>query len=299
MKKLFFTFVLMNFAFLLSCKKDESSTIDIEETAQQMGDIMASVDESGGSGGTLAYIDKTLDRFEPKTIFDYFIESSFAITCTASGGGFGVCSGNTVTRTFSSCSMGLATLNGTVTLNWSDLANDNTCQMTTAGHNITRNPNFTITGRRGATLTVSKSGTNGQKIEFVSAGNFYLSNDGIRRVFTTSTGSTLFDFTTTIADTSQGRVNISGTSRAGRILNGGQIVVTNNLSSEVCTYVPTNVTWPADGSCNCATSGSWSGSCTKDSSTTNSTLTLSSCGRGTFDKDGETQTVSFDRCTSI
>lgn len=286
----------------LSCKKtDSTSAVDIEETAQQIGDVMASVDEAGGSSGAIAYNDKVMERLVPSPLFDSLLDKAYATACTSGGTstGFGSCTNNVVTRTLS-CTIGTAaTMSGTVTLTWNDLAVDNTCHMTTAGHYITRNPNFTITGRRGATLTVSKTGTNGQKIEYVSAGNFYLTNDGIKRVFSLG-GSSLFDYTTTIANTSQGRVNITGTSRTSRILSGGQVVVTNNLTSEVCTYSPTAVTWPSDGSCTCPTSGSWSGSCLASGSSTpsTSTLTLTGCGTATYAKDSETQSLTFDRCSS-
>ena len=42
--------------FISGCKKadEAAATTDIQETAQQVGDVMASVDESGGSNGNLA-----------------------------------------------------------------------------------------------------------------------------------------------------------------------------------------------------------------------------------------------------
>src|SRR5262245_40617331 len=43
-------------AFLGACgKTNTAGNADIEETAQQVGDVMASIDESGGSTGALAW----------------------------------------------------------------------------------------------------------------------------------------------------------------------------------------------------------------------------------------------------
>ncbi len=296
------------FALGTGCAKkdDPSSTTDISETAQQIGDAMASVDESGGSSGGLAFneiqsAEKLLARVLPsqrgikinaaRALFTPFAQ---AAACGATTG-FGSCSSNVITRTFGGCTIGGATLTGTVTLTWSDAASDNTCAITANSHSITRVPDFTLTGRRGGSLAVSKTGSVGQRITRTSSGVFSFENDGIRRVITFG-GATLFDFTTIVTG-GDSKLTVSGNNRSARTLTsaaGAYFRVTNNSSGVTCNYTPTSVTWTS--TCNCATSGTWSSTCSDGKS---STLTLTGCGSGTFTMGSESESVTLDRCYSI
>lgn len=283
----------MALIFILGC------ATDIDEIGQQVGDSMASVDESGGSSGTLAELDsarKFFKRRAPSEISDgwletYFEPSAYAATCAAAPG-FGSCTSNAVTRTFADCTVGSATFSGTVVNTWGGGATS--CTLSGASQTITRVPAFTVTGRRGATLTVSKTGTVGQRLTLTSGSGassvFSLTNDGIRRVFTNASGATTFDFTTTTTSA----ITINGNSRTNRVLSGGSLRVTNNLSNVTCDYVPTAVTWTS--SCNCPTSGSWAGSCS-DGKNTN--LSLTGCGTASLTVGTVSTSVAFDRCYSI
>ena len=293
---------LMTILALQSC--GSSSTTDTtEETGQQVGDVMASVDEGGGStGGTFAFLgidpksaQRTFARLSPSDVEPTWMEkisapfqpvtNAYAGSCSTDAT-FSTCSSNVMTRTFSGCTIGYATVTGTVALTFVDAAVDSTCSLASAGHTVTRVPAFTITGRRGATLTVSKTGTNGQVITKGSGSTFTFSNDGIRRVFT---GASTLDFTTkTTSD-----ITITGTSRSGRTMSGGNIRVTNNTSGVYCDFVPSNVTWGA--TCNCATSGSWAGTCS-DGKT--SSLSITGCGTGTITIGSSSTSVTLDRCYS-
>lgn len=287
---------------------DESSSSNYTaEIAQQTGDVMASIDETGGSTGSLALLDgeergarRALARLEPPSLgepsklardwLDALVPSAQAVTC-ATASTWGSCSSNVVTRTFGSCTIGTAVFSGTVTLTWSDAAVDGTCQMTANGHTVTRVPAFSASGRSGGTLTVSKTGTNGQVVTRTGVGTYLFSNDGIRRVFTSARGLTLADYTTTTTTS----LSISGASRAGRVVSGGSLRVTNNLTGVYCDYAPSSLTWVA--TCNCPTSGTWTGTCS-DSKT--STLTITGCGSAQLAHTGiGTVTVSLDRCYSI
>lgn len=282
----------------LSPDGSSSGSVDIQETAQQVGDNMASIDEAGGSTGSIASFrhglrgsEALMARLAPESAGDIFWRTLLmpvaqATSCSLSNL-FSSCSSNVITETFSNCTIGAATLSGTVTFTWSDAGVDNTCLMTSSGHSIARAPNFTLTGRRSATLSVTKTGAVGQRItRGASANALTFTNDGIRRAFAAG-GVTLFDFTTA---TTSG-ITITGAARNGRVANGGTLRVTNNLTSEVCDYSPSNVTWSS--SCICATSGSWSGTCSDGSS---SLLTLTGCGTADFSKGGSSEAVTFDRC---
>ena len=276
---------------------DVSTTTDIEETAQQVGDVMASIDESGGSSGAYGMFrlqgeEKMFARIAPaafrKSFADYVLPEARATLCAASST-YTSCTNNVITHDLNGCTIGSATLNGTVTLTWTDAAVNNVCAISADGHSITREPNFTLTGRRGGTMTVTKLFT-GQVIARTSTGVFSFANDGIRRVISYN-GNTLFDYTTS---TPNGTLTITGLNRNGRTLTstgGAYLRVTNNTSGVRCDYIPSNVTWA--NTCTCAKSGSWSANCSDGSS---STLTLTGCGTATFTLGSETQSVTFDRC---
>lgn len=310
--------------FLVGCKKnDDTATVsDIEETAQQIGDIMASMDEQGGSTGTVASIDKihyqkTFERYNEdppaavaSNVMNILLAPAEAADCSTGGvgAGWGVCSGRTLTRSFNGCSIGFGTvLSGDVTLTWTGGTNSN-CSWGTpaAGATIKRIPNFTLTGRRGATLSVTAKrvdGTttsDGQLLTYVSGSSpnmvFHFTNDGVRRKFTAASSAVLFDQTTTVSTGSP--LVVTGNARTNRVMNGGFLTVTDTLNGVICQFSPSNVTW-SSSTCNCAVQGSWSGTCDNGVS---ADLAINGCGTGTYSETSTsgttTTTVTFDRCSS-
>ena len=258
--------IVLALSTLIRC--NTSNPVDIQETGQQIGDVMASMDEMGGNSGSLAasYAEPTFTRLvsEETEIASYSPTGIRSVACVSAD-------------PFSTF----------ISFTWADGASS--CLLSATGATVSRAPQFTATGRRGATLTVSKTGTYGQKITKTGADTFTFSNDGIKRVFAAA-GATLFDFTTTTtAD-----IGITGTARTGRIISGGTLRVANNLTGGTCDYSPTAVTWAA--SCNCAVSGSWSGSCS-DGKT--STMTITGCGTATLTVGADSESFTFDRCYSI
>ncbi len=297
--------LIFSIMFVLSCKK-EVQVNDVEETAQQVGDVMASIDEAGGQGGSIASLEndiqRTFEKHAPNEVPTKSMMASLVLPEARAAGacydsissGFSSCSSvsgtPTVVRTFNSCTIGSATLSGDVTLAWSGAG----CSLVSAGQNVKRTPNFTLTGRRGATLTVSKTGTFGQKITYMSGSGtskvFELVNDGIRRKFTSSLGQTITDHTTT----TQSAISMTGTSRSNRVLNGGVLRVTNNVSSNYCDFAPTNVTWSSTA-CNCPISGSWTATCLGGMS---ATIEITGCGTARYTEGSDVNDVTFDRCIS-
>lgn len=284
-------------------KKDATAELDMAETAQQIGDVMASIDEAGGSSGTIANLEKsaekTFARYSPNTsnklnkatlVSQIIQPEANATACT--GFGFAGCTTGTITRTFGGCTVGEATFTGTVVLSWTGTG-AGSCTLVTANNDyLTRVPNFSVTGRRGAAvLAVTKTGTYGQKLALASISGggtktFSLTSDGINRKFTLS-GTTLFNQTTTIPSA----ISVIGTARSSRVLSGGSLRVTNDMTAVTCDYIPSAVTWTA--SCNCPTSGTWNGSCSSGST---SVLTMTGCGTGTYTEGSTTTTVALDRC---
>lgn len=285
------TFLLIS---MLACtKENQDSNVETESVAQSLGDAMSAIDESGGADGGYALIKtdfKHVAKFKPQPQFFDQIKQSVlprAVAATCGASSFGACSSNQIVRDYQGCTLGFATFSGTVTLNYDDGTVDNVCTIDSDGDSITRVPDYTITTTTGATFTVAKTGSVGQKITRTSAGAFSFTNDGIRRVITYN-GSTISDWTTSTTSA----IQISGTSRNGRVVNSGVWRVANNLSGEICEFIPNSVTW--DNTCNCAISGSWAASC--DSGT--GTFNISGCGAGTLTIGSQSETVSLNRCYS-
>ncbi|HEX4924789.1 MAG TPA: hypothetical protein VFV50_11915, partial [Bdellovibrionales bacterium] len=227
---------------LISCqKKDESTSNDSDTAANQIGDVMASIDESGGSDGGFAYLERERKHFArlfpaqraPADVMDLILPKANAASCFLTST-FGSCTNNVVVRDFQNCTIGAATFTGTVTFTFNDGATDNTCTMDSDGDTITRDPDFTITGPRGGSYSVAKTATIGQRITRTAANTFAFSNDGIRRVVSYR-GTTLADYTTVTTS----NIGITGATRNGRVVSGGTLRVTNNLTGLACDFSPT------------------------------------------------------------
>lgn len=303
MKKIILFLALSLFVF--GCKKVDDTSYSVNTTtelAQQVGDAMASVDESGGSNlGAISQFEMTsyeksfarLTHGEPinKTaILKLALPDANAATCSSTT--FTACSGSQRVRTFGDCTVGLGgTISGNVTLNFTGTG-AGTCTIPSASDYVSRVPNYTITGLRGATFSVTATGS-GQTMTRLNATQFTFSNSGIKRKFTTPSGTTLLDLTTTTT----GTVTITGTSRNTRTMTSGGasegIVLVNNLTSVSCTLAPTSITW--GNTCNCPTNGQWNGNCTDGA-----TFVIafgSTCGQTTVTRNGtEVSTVTMDRC---
>ncbi|MBU6154827.1 MAG: hypothetical protein KGP28_11040 [Bdellovibrionales bacterium] len=289
-------------ATLLSCAKNpDVSNEVIDEVAQQVGDVMASMDEIGGSTGTLSQHQKSFlrlqDRLQPAFEFFALTPKAYADSCISSG--FAMCdvSSRILKRTFSGCTLGLASITGTVSLKWGGTGSGCSLGLPAPGGYITRVPDFTVTGLRGATLSVSREDPTGvgQRLTYASgngpSAQFKFSSDGIRRVFTLPDGKPLIDLTSsTVQD-----LTLTGAERSpSRVLSGGVLRVKNNQSDFSCDFIPSNVTWSSN--CNCPVSGNWQATCSDGS---RSSIRLSGCGTADFTFGLESQTISFDRCGEI
>lgn len=247
-------------------------SVDVnDENAQQIGDAMASIDEAGGAMGALA-----------------FDSAPMIPSQSCMGYGYGACTGNTITRVFNGCSVGSSKHSGTVGLTWTGSSAN--CTLGAPGDSIRRVPNFSITGSKGGTLKVSKTGSNGQTLTWTGGSGankaFDFTNDGINRKITFG-GTTYYDVTSQTSST----IVVSGSDRSGRVMSGGTLRLTNNLSGGICDISPSNVTW--EPGCNCATSGTWSGNCGGQAFS----VALNGCGSAMLTVGTSTQAVTFDRCS--
>jgi hypothetical protein len=274
------------------------------ELAQQLGDVMTSIDESAGSSGNYASIHheikaahQSIARFSPQSepskfnrqlnLFASALPQAVAASCF--GSGFSTCSAGVITRNFSQCTVGSSTFAGSVTLNFSG-PTVGTCKLSSATDTVKRNPNFTITNSVGS-IAVSKTGTDGQVMTYTSGAGtnkvFSLTNDGIRRVITVGT-----EIKHNVVTSITSAVTVTGSDRASRIMNGGSIRLQNALTFERCDIAPSAVTW--SGTCSCATSGSWSGSCETKGAFI---LAITGCGTANLTVGAETKAVTLSQCS--
>jgi hypothetical protein len=273
-----------------ACRKQ--TLADQEQIGASIGEVMASVDESTkGSGATARLpILRMPDEMKGplwRQIFDGVVHTAYAASCLQSS--FGACTAGTRMRTFDNCAIGAATLVGSVALSYSDTSS---CAVTVAGDSVTRSGSFTLTGPYGGTLAVNAVG-GGQTLTKTAVG-FDYSVPGMERVLTGPGGHTLFDISTRTTTP----IHITGTSRADLVIVSGALEVSHNLAGYTVTLSPQNLTWSA--SCTCAVSGTLTGTVSGGKHDGQSaSVTLTGCGQAEVTIDGESDSVTMDRCASI
>ncbi len=296
--KIFIISAMLPLLLLLSCNKPENYAVDTtNESAQQVGENMASLDESGGSsGGTLTSneiksYEKAFARLsndvptKSQTVANFVFPMAHATACNAAT--FSTCAASKIVRDYTGCTTaGGGVMSGSTELTFSG-SGTASCTILLANDYVDRKPNFSTTGLRGATFAVSATST-GQRTTRTGATTFTFSNAGVNRKFTTPKGNVLIDITTSTTSA----INVTGNSRNTRTMSGGAMLIINNLTAVACSLTPTGIAWTA--SCNCPTSGTWSGACT-DSSTF-SVAFSATCGQTTVTQGGATSTVNMDRC---
>lgn len=275
---------------LVSCGK--VSFDDTDEVAQMAGDVASGVDESAGNNsGTTAFLLQPIEHERMFSISDWIEPRAEAVGCWASST-FSSCSASIITRSFSGCTMGAHLFNGSVTLTWANTATAGACALDQVGATLTRNPNYTITGPRGNTLTVTGD-AGGHRLTKLAPHQFALTILGMKRVLTKSDGSEIFNISTkTNSD-----ITVTGTSRVDRVMNGGELEITHNIAGYTTVLQPVNLTWSS--TCNCPVSGSWNGQVKKDGTQKDFMITLTGCGTATVAVDGGSSDISFDRCVGI
>lgn len=267
-----------------------TSVDDAEELGHAVGDVMASFDEAG-TGASFSARSLPLDR--PglgrgllDRALDLAVPPAYAAACWTEM--FVACSNSQRVKRFDNCALGANTLSGEVTLTFSRPS----CTFLLVGDTVNRQANFTLTGRRNATLTVSSDG-GGQTVTRTTDG-FTYKVLGMRRVLKNGAGTALVDIST---DTLQDIV-ITGSSRANRTLVSGTLEIVHHLADYTATLTPESLKW--NGTCNCPVSGKLTGTATGSSKgTLTAVVEFSGCGTGTVTVGSDTSTVNFDRCAAL
>ena len=277
-----------------ACRK--ATLADQDQIGAAVGEVMASLDEATRGSGANAYrpsfpILRMPDEFRGprwRRAFDWVAPVAYAGSCVQSL--FTMCSAGARARTFDQCQVGAATLNGTVTLAFSDGAG---CTMSSAGQYVTRTADFALTGPYGGTLVVSAP-AGGQTLTRLSDGFDYIVG-GMRRVLTGPTGRALFDISTRTT----APIHLTGTSRADLVMVSGALEVSHNLAGYKVTLAPQNLAWAS--TCNCAVSGQLTGTIAAGGKLNGKTATvvLTGCGQADVTVDGDTESVTLDRCATL
>ena len=276
------------------CRKQ--SLADQDQIGAAVGEVMASADESTrGSGATARLPSFPLLRMPDemkgplwRRIYDRIGRVAYAGSCVQSL--FATCNGGVRARTFDQCSLGAATLDGSVTLTFSDAA---ACTIAAAGDSVNRTADFTLTGPYGGTLAVSSPG-GGQTLTRTSAGFDYVVA-GMHRVLTGPGGRTLFDISTRTTTP----LHVTGTSRADLVMVSGALEVSHNLAGYKVTLAPQSLAWA--NTCNCAVSGRLTGTVAGGGKLDgkSATVILTGCGQADVTVDGDTESVTLDRCAPL
>ena len=212
---------------------------------------MSSLDESvtGGAATAMLPYRRMPDALKAplwRRAMDAVIPSAYAATCWEPT--FSACNASGVrTKDFNECTIGLATLSGTVTLTFTRPA----CVVPTAGDAVTRTADFTLTGLYGGTLEVTSPG-GGQTLTKTAAG-FDYSVGGMERILTGPGGRTLFD----VATRTTAPIVVTGSSRADLKIVSGGFEIDHKVAGYKVTLTADNLTWTS--SCNCASSGTLTG----------------------------------------
>ena len=276
----------------LGCRK---GLTDQGQIGAAVGEVMASADESASGGSATAMLPALPILRTPgelkgplwRRALDAVIPSAYAADCYPFT--YSACTSGVRTETFDSCSFGSATVDGSVTLTFSDTA---ACSLSATSDSVDRTASFTLTGNYGGTLAVTSPG-GGQTLTRTDGG-FTFAVPGMERVLTAPGGRTLFDIST--ATTTP--LTITGSSRADFVIVSGTLVVTHNLADYAVSLTPDNLAWTP--SCNCASSGSLTGTVTAgEDSGKSASVSITGCGTADVTIDGDTESVTLDRCAAI
>jgi hypothetical protein len=280
----------------VGCRKADDS--DQGQIGAAVGEVMASADESiqGGAATTMIPVQPRVPILRvPEQLrapawrraLEAVAPRAYAATCVATP--FSSCANAVRTRAFDSCTIGAATLDGSVTLTFSRTA---LCAVITAGDSVTRTADINLTGPYGGTLAVTSPG-GGQTLTRTATG-FEYSVAGMERVLTGPGGRTLFDVSTRTSSP----IVITGSSRADLTLVSGSLEVSHNLAHYKVTLTPDNLRW--SGNCTCAVSGTLTGTVSGGKLDGKSaSVTITACGEADVTLNGQTESVTLDRCAPL
>ncbi|MCB0384500.1 MAG: hypothetical protein KDD43_03835 [Bdellovibrionales bacterium] len=275
---------------LVGCGDNEDKALDstFELSAESMITALSGTadDHNGGS-----YASANLRK---QNIAELFLPRAYAATCSRAA--LETCSSGVKTATYSACDISgtLLSLDGSVTLTYSDSG----CGMASASDNVTRTYDYTITGPRGGNLQVFSTALTDYRGTSISGGgkltntgsNWEVQVLGKNKILKTAGGVTIMSHSIRTLS----NVTITGgLSRSSRVMNGGQVEVNHNLAKFTAVYTPNNLQW----SSTCCHPVSGSLSVTFDGTVTGTgSVVFNGCGSATVAKDDKERNISLSYC---
>jgi hypothetical protein len=264
------------------------SADELAEVAQAAGELMASVDEASQGGGFAALWLRRPAAFEPawheRLLQAAWPAAEAHATCAALP--FSACDGGLRERTLNGCYLGWGYLEGSVRLQFDDAA----CALGAAGAGVTRTAEVRLRGPRAGDFVLDSEG-GGVRVERAAAG-FTVTVPGFRRRLLGEDGQP----TSEVRGRSLEPFQLHGEARAGRTLSGGVLEVRDALAGTVVPLRAGTLTW--DETCNCARSGTLTGTASGGRGTVK--LEMASCGKARVSLDGaEPAEVILDRCGTL
>lgn len=222
------------------------------------------------------------------------IKSVYAAVCSGRAGNSS-CSNGVKAKDYTSCTIGgtFQELEGNVSLTYSN----SNCSLSSVNDEVVRTYDYTrelITGATVQTTSEIRQDYEGTSVgggaKLVKVANGYnLSINGKHKIRKRSDGKTVLDIS--IRTTSP--INFSTLARSQRTIDGGSLVLANNLAEYKITLTPDSLQftgdccYPTSGTLSVVYSGSVSGS---------GSVTFTSCGQATVSKDADSFDIDFDSC---
>jgi hypothetical protein len=255
-----------------------------------VGEAMSSLDESvAGETAAMLPFRRMPDELKGslwQRAMDSVIPSAYAATCWEPL--FGACNSGVRIKDFAGCTIGPATLTGTVTLTFTRPL----CVVATTGDAVTRTADFSLTGLYGGSLAVTSPG-GGQTLTRTDTG-FNFTVGGMERILTAPSGRKLFD----VATHTTAPIVVTGTSRADLTIVSGSLQIDHKIANYTVTLTASNLAWTSN--CNCASSGTLTGTVSGGRHDGKSaSVTITACGAADVTIDGDTESISLDRCAPM
>src|SRR4030095_11145986 len=165
---------------------------------------------------------------------DNVIPSAYAAACWEPV--FGACNAGVRVKDFAGCTVGPATVTGTVTLTFSRTL----CLVAPTAHAATRIASLALPALWGGSVTVTSRG-GGQTLTKTDAG-FDYTVGGMERVLTLPSGRKLFD----VATHTTAPIVVTGSSRADVKIVSGSLQIDHRIADYSVTLSASNLAWTSN-----------------------------------------------------